>query len=202
MEILVAEDEALVRVRLLAQLKAWEILQTPQSPKLALIDWMMPGADGPELCRRVRRLEHGSQMYLILLTGRDSKEDLVAGLESGANDYVTKPFDPAELRARLNVGMRVTELQQRLIEAERHRAVLQTAGAAAHELAQPLQVMLGNLELMVEQMDGEVDGSLRAVLAAGQRITEIVKQMESTRHVTTKRYTDGVEIIDLKGSSE
>ena len=152
----------------------------------------------------MRNAQHGSQMYLILLTGRNSKENLVEGFESGANDYVTKPFDPAEMGTRLNVGMRVTELQQQLVEAEHHRVALQTAGAAAHKLSQPSQVTLGNLELMMEQIDAEgpVGGSLRAVTFAGGRITEIVKQMDSMQQVTTKRYMDGVDIIDLKSSSE
>lgn len=152
----------------------------------------------------MRNAQYGSQVYLILLTGRDSKENLVEGLKSGANEYVTKSFDPAEMGTRLNVGMRVTELQQQLVEAEHHCVALQTAGAAAHELSQPSQVTLGNLELMMEQIDAEgpVGGSLRAVTSPSGRITEIVKQMDSMQQVTTKSYMDGVGIIDLKSSSE
>jgi CheY-like chemotaxis protein len=93
---------------------AWEALRAEGAPRLALLDWMMPGLDGPEVCRRVRTLPTAEPPYLILLTSRESKEDIVAGLRSGANDYVTKPFDRAELEARLAVGRNVVGLQASL----------------------------------------------------------------------------------------
>jgi sigma-B regulation protein RsbU (phosphoserine phosphatase) len=77
---------------------------------LAVVDWMMPGLDGIELCRRIRATELPSPVYVILLTSRNSRQDLVAGLEAGADDYLTKPFDPDELRARIHVGERTLEL--------------------------------------------------------------------------------------------
>jgi CheY-like chemotaxis protein len=93
---------------------AWEVLRGEGAPRLALLDWMMPGLDGPEVCRRARALPSAQPPYLILLTSRESKEDIVAGLQSGANDYVTKPFDRAELQARLEVGRNVLALQATL----------------------------------------------------------------------------------------
>lgn len=96
--------------------EAWQILQGEDPPPLAVLDWMMPGLDGAEVCRRVRATPKLRGLYLILLTSRDSSAHVVAGLRAGANDYVTKPFQNDELEARLNVGRRVVELQAELAQ--------------------------------------------------------------------------------------
>lgn len=131
MRILIADDELMSR-RLLektmqragyqvtavenGRLAANELCK-PEGPKLALLDWIMPELDGPGVCREVRKRKDQSYVYMILLTSKEKKEDVVAGLESGADDYLTKPFDPEELKARLRTGMRILDLENRLIEA-------------------------------------------------------------------------------------
>jgi diguanylate cyclase (GGDEF)-like protein len=92
-------------------------LELEGGPQLAILDWMMPGADGLEVCKRVRGRE-GPYVYMILLTARDRREDLVEALDSGADDFISKPFDVMELRARLRSGMRVLELQAGLLRAQ------------------------------------------------------------------------------------
>jgi sigma-B regulation protein RsbU (phosphoserine phosphatase) len=99
-EVVVAHDGA----------AAWDRLVGDQPPALAILDWMMPGIDGIELCRRIRATQLRSPVYLILLTARTSRQDLITGLEAGADDYLTKPFDPDELRARIHVGQRTLDL--------------------------------------------------------------------------------------------
>jgi len=89
---------------------AWDRISGDKPPELAIVDWMMPGMDGIELCRRIRAAPPRSPVYVILLTARTSRQDLVAGLEAGADDYLTKPFDPDELRARIHVGQRTLGL--------------------------------------------------------------------------------------------
>jgi two-component system, cell cycle response regulator len=93
---------------------AWELLNTTGGISVAIVDWMMPGMDGLQLCRRIRQHAELATMYVILLTGRDGSADLVAGLEAGADDYIVKPFVFDELQARTRVGIRVAALQQRL----------------------------------------------------------------------------------------
>lgn len=105
--VIVAEDGA----------QAWSILQHEHPPELLILDWVMPGIDGTELCRRVRERQRSPYQYILLATGRDDKRDVVTGLEAGADDYLTKPFDRNELRARLRVGRRILTLQQDLIGA-------------------------------------------------------------------------------------
>jgi two-component system, cell cycle response regulator len=129
--ILIADDDALSK-RLLEKvlacagyevttvadgLHAVECLSQPDGPRLALLDWMMPELDGPGVCREIRKLREQSYVYMILLTSRESKEDIVAGLESGADDYLVKPFDAEELKARLRTGERILHLEDRLVEA-------------------------------------------------------------------------------------
>ena len=96
--------------------EAWTLLQQTPGIRLAIFDWMMPEVDGPELCRRLRQDPSRAHLYILLLTGRRSRADVVAGLDAGADDYLTKPFDPEELRARVHVGLRVLGLQERLGE--------------------------------------------------------------------------------------
>ena len=97
--------------------QAWDIPKEEDTPRLVLIDWMMPGIDGLELSRRLRRLDDNTYHYVILLTGRNSKEDIIDGLDAGADDYITKPFVAQELEVRLRVGSRILALQQSLQEA-------------------------------------------------------------------------------------
>ena len=131
MKILIADDDVTSRRVLTGVLKkyghevvttvdgaeAWEVMQRPDAPRLAILDWMMPGLAGVEVCRRARTLPSDQPPYIIILTSRDEKADIVAGLEAGADDYVAKPFDADELRARVDVGRRLIELQERLMEA-------------------------------------------------------------------------------------
>jgi two-component system cell cycle response regulator len=129
--VLIAEDDAMFRRILQSWLqgwsyqvtvaedgtKAWEILQQERPPELLILDWVMPGIDGTELCRRIRDRQRGPYQYILLVTAKDDKQDLVRGLEAGADDYLTKPFDRSELRARLRVGRRILNLQADLIQA-------------------------------------------------------------------------------------
>lgn len=130
MKILIADDDPVSRqvlVRALAQWgyeltvccdgeDAWTALQVEEPPPLAILDWMMPGLDGVDICRRVREQQRPDPIYLIMLTARNEKQDLVAALRAGADDYITKPFDYDELRVRVQVGVRIVKLQQALAE--------------------------------------------------------------------------------------
>jgi len=99
--------------------EALEVLRSENPPRLAILDWMMPGVDGLEVCRLARGLHPSQPPYLIMLTGREGRNARVAGLEGGADEYLTKPVDPAELRARLLAAWRVVDLQARLVERAR-----------------------------------------------------------------------------------
>jgi sigma-B regulation protein RsbU (phosphoserine phosphatase) len=128
MRILIADDDVVSLLALEAMLvkrghkvvtagdgtEAWQVLQQPDAPPLAILDWLMPGLDGVEICRRARGEPRLKTLYLILLTSRLSQEHVLEGLRAGANDYVTKPFDREELEARIHVGAQVVALQDEL----------------------------------------------------------------------------------------
>jgi len=130
MDILIAEDEKLPRRLLETMLtkrgyrvvvttdgnEAWEAIQQKEAPQLIILDWMMPGVDGVELCRRIRQKSDELYHYTILLTSKNRKKDVAAGLEAGADDYVVKPFDSDELLARVSVGERMLNLQNELAD--------------------------------------------------------------------------------------
>jgi PleD family two-component response regulator len=99
--------------------EAWKVLSEDDAPRLAILDWVMPGMTGPEVCRNVRELARDKEnyTYILLLTSKSLKEDLIEGLEAGADDYITKPFDQHELKVRLRAGTRIIDLQRELIEA-------------------------------------------------------------------------------------
>ena len=97
--------------------EAWRILESEDAPRLAVLDWMMPGMDGVEICRGVRRANREPYIYILLLTARTDSQDLIEGMDAGADDYLTKPFNAHELRVRLHAGRRILDLQQELLKA-------------------------------------------------------------------------------------
>ncbi len=131
MRVLIADDDSVSR-RLLANMlekwnydvlpasdgtQAWDLLRQDEAPRLAILDWMMPGMTGPAVCRELRNLHKDAYTYILLLTARNQKEDLIEGMESGADDYITKPFDAQELKVRLRAGRRILDLQAELVAA-------------------------------------------------------------------------------------
>jgi two-component system cell cycle response regulator len=137
-KILIAEDDVTSRILLKRVLESWgyevtatkdgaealQALQGEAAPRLAILDWMMPGMDGVDVCRRVRARETLQPTYIILLTALGDKESVVTGLNAGADDYVGKPYDPDELHARLEVGRRLVELNDELLEAQHALEIL------------------------------------------------------------------------------
>jgi DNA-binding response OmpR family regulator len=128
LRVLLAEDEAVTRRLLEAQmtragyevvsvpdgLKAWEVLEAADPPSLVVLDWNMPGLDGPDICRKLRASQRSNYTYMLLVTARNAKADVVEGLSAGADDFISKPVDPEELRARLRTGVRVVQLERNL----------------------------------------------------------------------------------------
>jgi diguanylate cyclase (GGDEF)-like protein len=174
MKLLIAEDDFTSRTLLSGVLtklghevvaakdgtEAFQIMQLPDAPRLAILDWMMPGMDGVQVCRSIRSLKTETPPYLIMLTARSEKVDVVTGLEAGADDYLGKPFDPGELRARVEVGRRMVEMQDVLVES-RNKLVHQ----ASHD---PLTGLL-NRRAILEQVGKDLARATRygEVLALG-----------------------------------
>ncbi|HYL34996.1 MAG TPA: diguanylate cyclase [Bryobacteraceae bacterium] len=131
MKILIADDSIVSRHLLEATLQKWgydvvvacdgiealELLDAEDAPALAILDWMMPGLTGPEVCRRIRQRSREPYTYILLLTSKSQKEDLIEGMEAGSDDYITKPFDQHELKVRLRAGRRLVDLQAELLAA-------------------------------------------------------------------------------------
>lgn len=131
MKILIADDSIVSRRLLEATLRKWgydviaasdglealSILEQPDAPPLAILDWVMPGLTGPEVCSRIRQRDHEPYTYILLLTSKNEKEDLIEGMEAGADDYITKPFDQHELKVRIRAGTRLVDLQAQLLTA-------------------------------------------------------------------------------------
>lgn len=131
MKILVAEDDKITLKLLETRLRkwgndvigcadgleAWERLQEPEAPALVILDWMMPGMPGVNICRKIREMNRRPYVYVILLTAKNRKKDILEGLEAGADDYIVKPFDPSELKVRVRAGARIVKLQEDLMAA-------------------------------------------------------------------------------------
>jgi DNA-binding response OmpR family regulator len=157
LRVLIAEDDPFFRTLLQELLSAeadvkavedgaaaWNWLQQCEGPAVAILDWAMPGMAGPQICRAARANPSLARVYLILLTGRNSSAEILAGLRCGADDYVTKPFEPEELRARFRLGQRIVRLEQSL---DMERQALQDA----LRREQLLKARLAPLEQVAEQ---------------------------------------------------
>lgn len=178
MKILIAEDDGVSRMVLEAKLVKWGYEVTavcdgheaalalvgPDAPRLAILDWMMPGRDGVDVCREVRKRGAEPYTYLILLTAQGREEDLVRGMDAGADDYIVKPFKPNELRVRLRAGRRIIDLQQDLITA---REALRTKAAR-----DPL-TGLWNHEEILRQLESELERARRAGQSVGVVMVDV-----------------------------
>jgi diguanylate cyclase (GGDEF)-like protein len=141
-EVVVAEDG----------IQALAILERQDFPRLAVLDWMMPGLEGTQVCERVRKVPNRAYVYILLLTARSQKEDILKGLDSGADDYLSKPFDAKELRARLHVGQRILSLQDHLIETREELLYRATHDSLTG---------LANRGVIIEALDRECSRQLR-----------------------------------------
>ena len=184
MRILIADDEP-VSLRMLERTlqragydvtavrngrAAVEELCRPEGPRLALLDWMMPELDGPAVCREVRSQRGKSHVHLILLTSKNTKQDIVIGLESGADDYLIKPFDPEELKARLHTGLRILQLEDNLLEAREEMRYKATHDALTSLLNRGTIVELLARELMRTRRE---NGCTIAVLGDLDRFKQV-----------------------------
>lgn len=166
MRILIAEDEPIALRRLSATLskqgydvvaardgrQAWDVLRAQDSPRLAVLDWMMPEMDGPEVCRRTRELCGSEYIYLILLTAKSGKEDMIEGMDSGADDYICKPFDAGELTVRIRAAKRILDLQAQL---------LATQEALREQATRDRLTGMLNRGAIFEALNGELDRAER-----------------------------------------
>lgn len=219
MQILIVDDDPTSRTILQAVLEkwgfetmlagdgeeAWQLIQQENSPRLLLVDWMMPGIDGPTLCRKIREEMSRESFYILMLTARDSRKDLIMGLESGADDYIGKPWDNEELKARLNVGRRILQLQTESFKRQRLQGVLEMAGAVCHELNQPLQVVSGYTEMLMTEVkeDDPIRESLEKILEGVEKMGNLTSKLMQITDYQTRGYLDGkLSIIDINKSAK
>jgi len=209
LKILIAEDNASSRMILEKVVKkwgydpivvedgeqAWAALQQKDAPELLLLDWEMPKLNGVDLCKRIRKSEEGDPAFIILLTSRDTTDDIVTGLEAGSNEYIAKPFDNTELQARLQVGKRLLELQETRRKSERYKerlqrellhtrkmeALGQITGAIAHDFNNILGIIMGYTNMAIDRYGDEVPEKmieyLNTSIKSSERASELVTKM-------------------------
>jgi len=195
MRILIAEDDFTSRSILVAVLKkaghevvetvngdeAWAELQKPGAPKLIILDWIMPEMDGLEVLNRVRNLNNKPPAYIIMLTSKNEKADVIAGLNAGADDYLTKPFDFGELKARVEVGRRIVEMQEQLKESNDLQELL--IDIITHDLKNPAGVIQSISMILREEIPG--NEMIELVHSSGNRLMEVMENTTALAKTTS-----------------
>jgi len=205
MRILIADDSAVLRAQLqdilqeagfdvvVAEdgLQAWEALREGDI-RLAVLDWLMPGIDGVELCRKLASEKKLQTVYVILLTGRNSPEEMAESLEAGASDYVTKPFSEIELLARVRAAGRVVELQSLLAQSQKLESIGELAAGIAHEINTPIQYIGDNGRFLDTAF-----GDLRTVLHAYSHLLHDARST-SPDSPCVREVQSAIEQVDLE----
>jgi DNA-binding response OmpR family regulator len=223
MRVLFADDDAIARTLLAAVItdlghepvaaedgkRAWELFQSEPVP-LAVLDINRPGLDGLTVCRLIRDHEAGRDCFVIVVTARDAREDLTAVLAAGADDYVTKPSSPENLRARLEIAQQriIQNAARRTAEAELARArwlagIGETTIALEHEINNPLSALLGNAELLLleDGLTGEQEQQVRVIREQATRIADVVKRLARLKNPRSVEYLTGSTMLDLGSKS-
>jgi len=174
-------------------------------PDLVISDWMMPEMSGAEFCKALKASTDLKFTYFILLTAKSQIEDLVMGLEFGADDFLTKPYNPKELMARVRTGLRIVALQRENARLQRIETINQTAITTNHEINNPLQAIVSSAELILNECpDSEIQMKERIniILENAGRIRTVTKKLENMIEVSSKEYTaGGPEMIDINLST-
>jgi DNA-binding response OmpR family regulator len=216
--ILVVDDDSFIRSFLKKRLAAndYEVilaehgeeglaLAKEKHPHLIISDWMMPKMDGVEFCKRVKGDDELKYTYFILLTARDTAEDKIAGMEHGADDFMTKPFNDKELLARIKVGLRITALQQELSRFQHEKAITELAVTIGHEINNPLGIMMLTLQVMKKKIgtprEAELVSDIESIMHNGNRVADIVKRLCSLEELQFKPYlkNSDLQMLDLTG---
>jgi len=223
MRVLYADDDVISRTLLAAVLthvghesrsandggKAWELFQAEPVP-LVILDLNMPVLDGLEVCRRIRAHPAGRETFVLVVTARDARDDLTEVLDAGADDYVSKPSTPENLRARLAIAARriAQEEARRAAETELARArwlagIGETTIALEHEINNPLSALLGHAELLLMDRDLTADQreQLQIVREQAARIADVVRRLAKLKNPKSVEYLSGARMIDLSKST-
>ena len=216
MKILIAEDDPVSRLvleDLLSDLgydvvscsdgeEAWDELKQKDAPELAIIDWMMPGIDGLELCRRLRESSNPGSPYVMLLTVKARTEDKIEGLQAGADDYITKPFNSEEMRARVRVGQRIIDLQRQRIEQEAERYVDQLE-QMVEELRQSRSRIVEAQENVRQSIAEELHGSIQTqMMMIYMRLNDVAAMTDSSLEDMQKELGQIAEDLDSLRENE
>lgn len=204
MKVLIADDDPhslrLLRLLLLKEgyevicanngKEALEVLNSPDSPRLVVLDWMMPDIDGLTICKRVRAAEtEQDYRYIVLLTARSEKEDLVTGMNAGADDYITKPFNESELKVRLRAGKRILDLHKQLLE--RTQTVQDFVYAFSHDMRTPLIAINMTMSQAVEGIFGDFSAEYLNILIKSKRsIQELMNMADTLLMVARYEYNE------------
>lgn len=204
MKILIAEDDSASR-RLLETLlsnwqyevtscvdgnEAWEALKSDDAPSLVILDWMMPGIDGIEVCRRVRAARASHLTYIIMLTAIDTRDDVIEALSMGADDFLSKPFDRGELRVRLQVGKRILGLQDQLVQQERE------ARNRAEDLVAERTIELSEANLKLKEQQAQLVHAEK-MGAIGQLAAGIAHEINNPVSFITNNISSLKEYVEI-----
>ncbi|VAX24737.1 hypothetical protein MNBD_NITROSPINAE04-1823 [hydrothermal vent metagenome] len=174
------------------------------NPDLVLLDIMMPGIDGFEVCKRIKEDENTKFIPVIMISAKREMNDKLHGMKIGANDYITKPFNPEELVTRVKVHLRIKALEKDLSSKKELEAALKMSITLQHEINNPLTGIIGNIELLKDWENmppQEVNQSMSDVLSLSLRIKDIVHQLSKLSSVVPTTYVEGSEMIDIDKSA-
>ncbi|MGQ9627587.1 MAG: response regulator [Anaerolineae bacterium] len=183
-----------------------KMLEGGEEVDLLILDVRLPGMDGFEVCRRLRANPKTARLRIIMLTAKKAVQDKVTGLEVGADDYLTKPFDMPELAARIKAQLRIRELEEELLEKERAATIGQMVITLSHEINNPLTSIIWHTRLLQEELTRNNNApeemllSLETIAENAHRIEDVLKRLHNIREPVLTDYTSDAKMIDLQRS--
>jgi len=170
-------------------------------PEIILADWRMPEMDGAELCKRIKTNPDLKHIYFIILTAKTSTHEKVIGLDTGADDYITKPFENEELLARVRSGLRIYDLQQEIRQLEHEKALIEMAATLGHQMNNPLSAISIALTSLTKNIKNrnfkEIDDDLKLIQQSIKRMEEITQKLIMLKDPKLITYLDNLKMLEL-----